>query len=297
MIWIILAAIVICAAAVVAALLRSAYERRHFTVTVYELANEKIPEAFEGFRIAVLADLHGNSFGEGNEALIQAIEAQQPDIVVIAGDAMVVKNSAHKNMEPLRRLCAALSPKYPIYYGKGNHEARMQDNPEIYPGWYDELLALVREYGICYLENDSALISRGNASVRMTGFDIPAKYYHKKLRPLPMPAEEISREVGESDRKHYQILLAHSPIYAKTYAEWGSDLTISGHFHGGTIRLPILGGLMSPQFQFFSGMDRGCYPMGGERYQVTSGGLGTHSINIRLNNMSELVIVRLHTKA
>lgn len=295
-IWMILAAIVILGAAAAAALLRSAYERRHFTVTVYELSNEKIPEAFEGFCIAVLADLHGNSFGEGNGELIQAITAQRPDIIVIAGDAMVVKNPAHKNLEPLRELCAALSQKYPVYYGKGNHEARMQENPDMYPGWYEELLTLLREYRICYLENSSVLLSRGEAAIRMTGFDVPAEYYHKKFRPLPMPVEEITGEVGESDPDHYQILLAHSPIYAKTYAKWGSDLTISGHFHGGTIRLPVFGGLMSPQFQFFSGLDRGCYAMGENRYQVTSGGLGTHSINIRLNNMSELVVLHLHTK-
>ena len=99
--------------------------------------------------------------------------------------------------------------------------------------------------------------------------------------------------MGPCRKDGYQILLAHSPLYLEQYEKWGADLTFSGHFHGGTIRLPYLGGVMSPQLQFFTNRDKGLLKIG-HADCIISGGLGTHSINIRLNNLPELIIVTLN---
>ena len=88
------------------------------------------------------------------------------------------------------------------------------------------------------------------------------------------------------------ILLAHSPLYFDAYAKWGADLTLSGHFHGGTIRLPGLGGVMTPQYQFFLPWCAGIFEKQGH-YMAVSRGLGTHSINIRLNNRPQLLVIRI----
>ena len=98
---------------------------------------------------------------------------------------------------------------------------------------------------------------------------------------------------GSPDPEKYSILLAHSPMYFKQYAEWGADLSLSGHFHGGTIRLPLVGGLMTPQFQFFFPWCSGQYEGAHGRMMIVGRGLGTHSINIRFNDKPQVVVVEL----
>ena len=113
------------------------------------------------------------------------------------------------------------------------------------------------------------------------------------FHPLPsMPSDYIEKKAGKADPDHFQILLAHSPLYFDACAKWGADLTLSGHFHGGTIRLPGLGGVMTPQYQFFLPWCAGIFEKQGH-YMAVSRGLGTHSINIRLNNRPQLLVIRI----
>ena len=107
-----------------------------------------------------------------------------------------------------------------------------------------------------------------------------------------MPAHYIEEKVGNPASGHFQILLAHSPLFFANYADWGADLTLCGHFHGGTIRLPGLGGVMTPQYQFFLPWCAGIFEDQGH-YMAVSRGLGTHSINIRLNNRPQLLVLHI----
>ena len=107
----------------------------------------------------------------------------------------------------------------------------------------------------------------------------------------------MKETLGEPDPEKFCLLLAHSPLFFEEYAAWGADLTLSGHFHGGTIRLPLVGGVMTPQYQFFYPRCAGYFELlgkGREKSRMIVGrGLGTHSINIRLNDKPQVVVVRL----
>ena len=103
----------------------------------------------------------------------------------------------------------------------------------------------------------------------------------------------VETVLGSPDPEKYSLLLAHSPMYFKQYAEWGADLTLSGHFHGGTIRLPLVGGVMTPQFQFFFPWCSGQHEGAHGRKMIVGRGLGTHSINIRFNDKPQVVVVDL----
>ena len=85
-------------------------------------------------------------------------------------------------------------------------------------------------------------------------------------------------------------MLAHHPAYFDAYASWGADLTLSGHLHGGMIRLPFVGGLVSPQMRLFPKYDKGLYTKKGKKL-IVSAGLANHTVNIRINNPPELVVI------
>ena len=103
----------------------------------------------------------------------------------------------------------------------------------------------------------------------------------------------MERALGQPDEKRFSILLAHSPVFFEEYAAWGADLTLSGHFHGGTIRLPVLGGVMTPQYQFFYPRCAGEFTDEKGRRMLVGRGLGTHSINIRFCDKPQVLVVKL----
>ena len=101
--------------------------------------------------------------------------------------------------------------------------------------------------------------------------------------------------MGKKDSTNYQILLAHNPMYAETYLEWGADLILSGHLHGGIVRIPGLGGVVSPQFRLFPKYS-GEHTEKNGKSVVVSKGLGTHTIKIRFLNPAEVVVLHLSGK-
>ena len=271
-------------AAVFGCCLRSAYERKNFAVDVYEILSEKVTRERT---FVFLSDLHDNCFGPNQERLLAAIDKVRPDGVIIGGDMMVVKKEA--DLEAALFLAGKLAEKYPVFYGNGNHESRMDRKRGLYGDTYDVFVTRLREAGVCHLSDESVVF---DDEVRISGLDVDRPYYDKRVPSDRMEVSYIEKRLGKAAEDRFQILLAHSPLFYRTYGRWGADLALCGHFHGGTIRLPWVGGLMTPQFHFFEKCCAGRLNEGG-RDVIVSRGLGTHSINIRLHNQAELVVVKL----
>ena len=146
--------------------------------------------------------------------------------------------------------------------------------------------------GVHFLENDSAEIILNGQTVTVTGLEIPMDCYARPARK-ELTAGEIQRRIGKVKKeKGYQILLAHNPLFMQRYMEWGADLVLSGHLHGGIVRIPWIGGVIAPSFQLFPKYSGGIYREG-EQTVVVSRGLGTHTVNIRLFNPAEMVVLLL----
>lgn len=276
------------AAAAVVCLARSEYERKALAVETVEITSEKIKSSR---RFVFLSDLHSNEFGRDNEKLLAAIDSCRPDAVLSGGDMMVSRNG-EADTEVALSLFKQLSGKYPVYCGNGNHENRMNWNRELYGHKYEDYRHELLKLGIIFLENASAWLG---TDIRITGIDLGSRFYKKALlhRPPEMTRAYIEKKVEPvPEGSFFQILLAHSPLYFESYADWGADLSLSGHFHGGTIRLPLLGGVMTPQYQFFLPCCAGTFQKEGH-WMAVSRGLGTHSINIRLNNRPQLLVIDL----
>lgn len=242
-------------------------------------------------RIAVIADLHNRVFGEGNSRLVETIQQQYPDLIFSVGDLTVCRPGRETNIEVGLSLLKRLACDCPVYCVNGNHEFRAKLYPETYRGVYQRLLNGMRGSGIRYLEDTKAAVELYGAHLSIYGLEIPEKYY-KKLEHRFITAQEIREHIGEPDPERFNILLAHNPVFFESYALWGADLTLSGHLHGGSVRLPFLGGVASPQLSLFPRYAYGLFEKYRRRMVVTAG-LGTHSFAPRINNPPEIVLIEL----
>lgn len=259
-----------------------------FQTVHYHLKSKKIKS---DVTIVMLADLHNHEFGENNEILLGEIEKISPDFVCLAGDMLI----GHSKIpyEIGQNVVMELAKKYHVFYGLGNHEARMRQDMEIYGTLYEDYMRPIKEQGVKVLVNESTEYTVGKNQFRIYGYDLPPKYFKKFNRYVfeERQVEEVLGSCEETDES-YSILLAHNPVYFKQYAAWGADLTLSGHLHGGIIRLPIIGGVITPQAKLFPRYSAGKYKIG-DKQMIVSRGLGTHTIPIRFNNKPELSVIHL----
>ncbi len=261
-----------------------------FRTTHYTICSHRLPLPFQGFRIAHLSDLHGALHGSGNELLIQEIHRAKPAMIAMTGD---MADQFPASISRLTSLCRQLCSHYPVCFTLGNHEQALQ-KPVL-----AELLKDLQKSGVILLKNSHYTISRGEASLNLYGLVTSMVYYKDRLgeyrRGVHFSAEDTEALLGKADPSRFNILLAHNPLYYPSYREWGADLTLSGHIHGGIIRIPGLGGLLSPDLSFFPKYDGGCFHENG-RHLVVSRGLGNHFL-FRVMNPPELVIITLQNSA
>lgn len=256
-------------------------ENGHLKVERYEIQHERI---LKPLRIVFLTDLHANEHGRENYKLVRRIREVNPDILCITGD-MVVKNGAHT--ERVLALLERLAEEYPVYYSPGNHEIRLSN--------YVEYKNKIKEMGILYLENESVFLA--DCNVCITGLDLPEHWYHKVWERRVLTKEAMEKLAAPpADEQVFSLLLAHNPEYFPVYKEWGADLTLSGHIHGGVAILPVVGGVLSPSLRLFPKYDQGLKEEEG-RYILISRGLGLHHIKFRFFNRPELSVINLSCQA
>lgn len=264
------------------------YDSTRFIKREYTIRSRKIRNKC---KVILLSDLHNKCFGKENEDLVRAIEEAMPDIIVIAGDMLTADEEKTKYTVPVE-LVRHLATKYPVFYGNGNHEYRMKTYKKAYGNMYEDYKEELVKCGVRLLENDKIYLPDTN--VEIYGLEIE-KYYYKRFRRRPMPESYIENLVGKSKDERFELLIAHNPDYFKEYVKWGADLTVSGHVHGGVMKLPLLGGVISPMVRFFPKYDGGLFEEHGRR-MIVSRGLGMHTIPVRIFNPGELIVIHLDTE-
>lgn len=260
--------------------------REKLAVSKVNIASPDLPASFQGFTIVHLSDLHGTLYGKHHNRLLHKIRQASPDIVVMTGD---MTDHQRDGMVQLADLCRRLCRHWPVYYVRGNHEQCLSSQKRAL------LTRMLKRAGVIILENEYCRIVRGDASIKVYGLVMPMVYY-KELRVgmkrrCCFTAEEMEKLLGKAETSEYNLLLAHNPLYFPAYRDWGADLTLSGHIHGGIIRIPGLGGLLSPEFRFFPRYDAGHFAEKG-KHLVVSRGLGNNFL-FRVANPPEVVAVSL----
>lgn len=273
---------------VVLAFLENMRELRNFKTTYYQISSPGLEKMGGKKRILFLSDLHNCSYGRENMRLLSEIERLHPDCILIGGDMLVRRNGNSYGgtlafLTKLPKIC-------PVYYANGNHEQKLKEFPEKYEQSYEGYKSALQESGIQLLENASCEWCPDGARIVITGLEIPLCGY-KHFEKKELPVSVISELVGEP-KEGYQILLAHNPDYVREYQEWGADLILCGHYHGGMVRLPGIGGIIAPNFRVFPRYSGGIYREK-DTVTVVSRGLGTHSVPIRIFNPPELIVLEI----
>ena len=238
-------------------------------------------------RFVLLSDLHNKSYGKDHKRLVDKIDSISPDAILVAGDMLTA--AKRQPYEVTLSLMRQLSSRCKIYYGMGNHEHHLKRCPEQYGTVYDDYVTELTKMGILPLINENTYLPEVNIAICGALID---KCYFKKFRKFPMDEHYLSRILGEPREDACQILIAHTPQYFEEYAAWGADIVVSGHVHGGIMKLPVLGGVLSPNLTLFPKYDGGKF-VRGKSTMILSRGLGTHTIPIRVFNPGELVTITL----
>lgn len=271
------------------------YETDTLEITSYEIENTKIPTEFNDFKIIQISDLHNKSFGKNNKRLIEKIDSQNPDIIVITGDLVEGDN---KNFYVALNLIDELTKKYKVYHIIGNHEQKslIKKHGELYKTYFKELT----KKPIIDLDNEKVKIEKNGKYINLYGLIIPLEYYpyffkNYKNKDIGLDECFISNNLGDINKNEYNILLAHTPFFFEDYEKYGVDLILAGHVHGGIIRIPGLGGLLSPNREFFPKYDFGKYDKNNTT-MLLSKGLGGSKVLVRLACKPEIVSITLKSK-
>lgn len=250
-------------------------------VTNFNISSEKIPENFDGFKIVQLSDAHS----EITAGLINAIEKEKPDLIVCTGD---MTHDDGKSFAPTVHLIKKIIDIAPVYMVTGNHDVARSD--------FRELEKALSELGADFLHNERIILQRDDEYIALSGIDDPAVLNETTIQDRVKCA---AKKLGKFDG--YEILLFHRANLFELLDGYGFDLVLAGHMHGGQIRLPLIGGMVSPKTSILSDkMLRPKYFAGAYSYSdmtmLVSRGLGNPMILPRIFNRPELLSITLKTK-
>lgn len=260
-------------------------------VTKYAISNEKIPEEFNGFKIVQLSDFHSQGYRNTTEDIINKVKDINPDIIVMTGDMV---SWDMEDIDEVKVLIKSLVELYPIYYIDGNHEHLAEI---LRPGKYVAFIEFMKELGVTTIKNDYIEIYKGDKSINLYGINLPLDgatgLYVNKFQ---LEKNYVEKTLPEVDNDKFNILLAHTPTFIKQYSQWGADLVLCGHMHGGIVRIPFTNiGLLSPERTIFPKYAAGKFKVNGS-IMIVNRGIGGSSFDLRLFNNPEITVITLRSK-
>ena len=246
----------------------------------YTISSDRLPKAFDGYRIAHVSDLHNTEMGKDNEKLLAVLREADPDIIALTGDIIDSRNT---DIDVALQFTKDAMVIAPCYYVTGNHEARVSE--------YDELKAGLTEQGVIILEDKCIGLDKSEETISLLGVNDPSfqtdYLFGDSETVMQSKLQEI---INEEDT--YTIHLSHRPELFEVYTESKVDLVLSGHAHGGQFRLPFVGGLVAPNQGLFPKYDSGLYTEENTN-MIVSKGIGNSILPFRFNNRPEVILIEL----
>ena len=279
------------AAVLLTLIIWTAWGNTALELNTYTISSDRLPEAFDGYRIAHVSDLHNTEMGKGNEKLLNMLIEAKPDMIAITGDLIDSRNT---DIEIALNFMKSAMEIAPCYYVPGNHEARLSKSN------YEKLENGLLDTGVIVLHDSEMILEKNGESISVIGIDDPNCY--SASISITDIEDEPDTKVGSTmdpDRiaalstiDSFTVLLSHRPEYFEKYVQADVDLVLSGHAHGGQFRLPFVGGLVAPNQGLFPKYDAGLYTEENTN-MIVSRGIGNSIIPFRFNNRPEVILIEL----
>lgn len=270
-------------AAVLASAVSAVVCSRELKVTEYDVDIDGLTSPA---RVVVISDLHSKEYGEDNSALLALIAAQHPDAVFAVGD-MINRSADEEDILQFLELLVKLQEIAPVYYSPGNHECDYMADRD------SGLLGRVSATGVTVLLDEYVETQLGGNTVRIGGtMGHYYRYEWSEEQKNDPPDYAMQEEIGSTDVP--SIVLMHMPenmIADSARKNWNADLYISGHTHGGVVRLPLIGGLVAPTQGLFPKYDQGFFTVDGRLKLIITSGLAGYGPIPRIFNRPEICVI------
>lgn len=257
---------------------------RHLVISNYKINDPRWPATINGWRLVQLSDIHNQATeGPGNNKIINSVQKLQPDIITITGDLFDGdRTNIPNNLQLVKRLTSIA----PVYVVLGNHEFANDD--------YIRLIQLVEEAGARVIRNELVTINDKNTPIMIIGLDDPAAWgwplsYKAQTQ---LTAQTLNKIMTSPEFNHTspRLILAHRPELWSQYLLANPLIILSGHTHGGQIRLPLIGAIYIPNQPLLAQYDEGIFAIANS-YLIINRGLGNSFINCRFNNYPEIITI------
>ena len=260
-------------------------------ITEYKIKSKKIPGNFNDFKIVQLSDFHSSGYKDTTDEIIEKVKEIDPDIIVMTGDMVDWKV---ENIENVEKLISSLVDVAPIFHIDGNHEHLSEILVE---GRYIAFIEWMKSLGVTIIKNGYVELIKGDEAINLYGIDLPLNQktglYVNKLQ---IENNYVEKTLSEPNEDEFNILLAHTPLFAKQYSKWGADVVLAGHMHGGIIRIPIINvGVFSPEKTIFPKYDAGKFKIK-DTIMIVNRGIAASSLNVRIFNNPEITVIRLKSE-
>lgn len=259
-----------------------AFDSNRFVMREYTVLSDKLLKDHD---FLFISDLHNKKYGKDNIRLINALEGISAEGCFIAGDMMTAIPGQDNSVAV--SVTKYLSKRFPVYYSYGNHEYRAKIYKETYGDMFEEYNSLLSDSNVKMYDNECVHVE----DVDIYALSIGREYYNR-FKHCKMDASVIDSYLGNNDKSRFSVLLAHNPEYFENYSDWDADLVLSGHVHGGVVRLPFGKGIISPHFTLFPKYDGGLFERKNSK-MIVNRGLGMHTIPFRLFNPAEIILIHL----
>ena len=224
--------------------------------------SDRLPRAFDGLRVTLLTDVHGAAFGEDSQRLLSAVEKALPDVIAISGDLV----DRYSETDDLRPMLTGLTQIAPVYYVTGNHEWDRADT--------EQVLAIIEDCGVSVLRNGFVTVEQDGQTMVIAGAEDP-NGYADQMTPEELVAKIRQKIPGDP----YVMMLYHRNNALALWAGLDVDLVLSGHGHGGVIRIPGIGGLIGVDRTLLPKDCEGLYTHGRTTQAVSCGLAGVRLWN------------------
>lgn len=287
----------------------SKIECKIWKINTFNVKNSKNSQKF---KLIFISDFHNKKLKNEYEEFINSIISVNPDYIIFGGDfvdfstvqskrcIVKYKNTLlflNKLSKKIREIHGSKNYNFKgMYFGFGNHELRLKSrtDSEKLIGIYDEFINCLHNNNIQLLEDKTIELTDG---VTISGLNLYDGYYKNLFEKNPIndhiDKSILDRHFDKLDKNNFNIMVFHKPDYCEDLINYGFDLVLSGHNHGGLINFPIIGPIFSPDLRLFPKYNAGHYKYN-DGNVVVSKGIGEHFIKIRVNNQPEICVININ---